>query len=232
MVFTGFVREYEDRSEPYADPLESGLYTNDALQDLICRAPFDIASQQQGLSPALWNKLLRKELAMDVFFTADDRIRFGEDALCVYGALMKAKRVVIAGDQKGYHYRIWENSISQAYNPNFFHDLFILHDRLAEIFSPVADQAAPALAYNYVYLYNLGLSQLSGIRSKEKYQCLKELSKDLRLARCFAMINPDRIPKYMRTPISFMARRRYMLLQLYWFYLRLKAKLRHILQKV
>ena len=232
MVFTGFIREYENRSEPYADPVESGLYTEDTLQALLCRAPFDIPSQQQGLSPALWNKLLRKDLAADVFFSADDRIRFGEDALCVYGALMKAKRVVVAGDQKGYHYRIWENSVTQAYNPKFFHDLFILHDRLEEIFSPVAAEVAPALAYNYIYLYHIGLSQLATLHGPEKYQRLNTLSRDLRLAGCVERIDLNRLPEQMRKTTTAVANRQLLPLKLRWFYRQFKNKLHHILQKV
>ena len=59
----------------------------------------------------LWNKLISRNLLSDCYF--DERIYYGEDALFIWRILQKCTLIAFS-DQKLYHYRLNENSISSS----------------------------------------------------------------------------------------------------------------------
>lgn len=205
IVAAGFVRDYKDRAEPGCNAYPSGVYTGDELRTLRANAVFYLPEMAEGIAPALWAKVFRRETVAEGILSRNDTIRFGEDSLCTNSALSLANCVVIDNDHWGYHYRIWDGSVTQAYNPNYFQDLFILYDELKKIRKDLGADSQQALSYNYANLYLGGVLQWIGRGNpagySKKYRDLKGLCGDHRLKDCMQYVQvqrfPGRLPKYL-----------------------------------
>lgn len=150
MIITGYLEEWENRTEPRSNRLPDGVYRDADLQQLRLKAVFDLATDGPAVSLSLWTKLFRREDIRDVFLSIPGQLRFGEDALCVWGLLANARCVIIDNAQKPYHYRCWEGSITQRYYPDYARDLFYLKQQLDTTYGnrdPLMDQA---IAHYYI----------------------------------------------------------------------------------
>ena len=57
-----------------------------------------------GVFPGYWDKLFRKHIIWEALMAVDDRIVMGEDAVCVYPCILKAKSIFVI-HKCLYHYR-------------------------------------------------------------------------------------------------------------------------------
>lgn len=208
LVATGFIRDFGDRCENGANACPTGIYTGEKLQWLRENAVFYVPEMAEGIVPALWAKIFRRETLAAGILSRNDTIRFGEDALCTNSALALARCVVVDNACTGYHYRIWGGSISHAYYPNYTRDLNILYDELKKIRSDLpADTAEAPLSYNYVNLF-LGnilqeLSHRAGLG--ERYRNLKKLAREPRFHRAIGYVDPRHFQKPLDSYLRLMA---------------------------
>lgn len=57
-----------------------------------------------GIFTYVWNKLFKREVLYHAQMSIDNRISIGEDAACVYPALLSCKRIVVTSNCS-YYYR-------------------------------------------------------------------------------------------------------------------------------
>ena len=222
LVATGFIRDFGDRCENGANACPSGIYTGEKLQWLRENAIFYVPEMAEGIVPALWAKIFRRETLAEGILSRNDTIRFGEDSLCTNSALALARCVAVDNTLTGYHYRIWGGSISHAYYPNYTRDLQILYDELKKIRSDLpADTAEAPLSYNYVNLFLGGVLQELSVTHRvslgEKCRNLRILSQDPRLKHAMQNVQPQHFPKPLGSYLRLMAHGRPMAVMLRYF---------------
>lgn len=213
LVATGFIRDFGEHCEPGTNACPSRVYTGEQLQWLRENAIFYLPEMAEGIVPALWAKLFRRETLAEGIFSRHDTIRFGEDSLCTNSALALARCVVVDNALTGYHYRIWGGSITQKYYADYAADLFTLYDELQKIRSDLpADTAQPPLAYNFANLF-LGcvlqeLSSAHRVSLSQKYRGLKTLSQNHRLKQAMEHVQPEHFPKPLGKYLHLMEQQR------------------------
>lgn len=87
----------------------------------------------KGISPNLYDKLFKRELLSRYQLAVDERIRYGEDDVCVYTCLLHANRVRMV-DRAYYHYRIREGSICQTKDTKYFERITWFYQELKKEF--------------------------------------------------------------------------------------------------
>lgn len=111
-----------------------GVYEKDGsgerlVQNLIYSEDY----QSKGISPNLYDKLFKRELLCKYQFAVDERIKYGEDDVCVYTCLLRAERVVMV-DRAYYHYRVREGSVCRTKDTNYFEKITWFYQQLREEF--------------------------------------------------------------------------------------------------
>lgn len=89
--------------------------------------------QSKGISPNLYDKLFKRELLSRYQLAVDERIRYGEDDVCVYTCLLHANRVRMI-DQAYYHYRVREGSICRTKDTEYFEKITWFYQQLKKEF--------------------------------------------------------------------------------------------------
>lgn len=162
MVICGFVSErlseqiYEDNHLP------AGIYYDEKLIKLQNNAICTDVFFDFGLFPALWNKIIRREILVKNQYNVDSRVKMGEDAMCIFPALFDCREIVVLKDYYPYHYRQTDgNSVSRKYDPNYFRNVDILYDGLTCILKKKNCDKDVLRQLNcfYVYLYIIGLER-------------------------------------------------------------------------
>lgn len=110
------------KKSEYKEPLgvPEGIYEkNDPQKTIIRNLIYSEKDQSRGMSPNLYDKLFQRELLCRYQFSVDERIKYGEDDVCVYSCLLHAERVVML-DQAFYHYRQREGSVCHTEDTTYF----------------------------------------------------------------------------------------------------------------
>lgn len=119
--------------------LPEGLYVkNDPAKAIIRNLIYSQKDKSRGISPNLYDKLLKKELLCRHQFAVDERVKYGEDDICVYSCLLDAERVVFL-DQAYYHYRQREGSICHTSDTRYFEQITWFYQQLREVFEQHSD---------------------------------------------------------------------------------------------
>lgn len=200
MVISGHILEYPNRSECCQNGFPSGVYSGTALEEIRGNALFDLPSRRPGITGTLWCKLFRRDMILDEFLNQEEDLRVGEDTLFSCRMVMNAGCVVIDNENQGYHYRVWENSITQAYNPKYFHDINLQYDRLRPVQSGSKSVTAmESLACHYIFLYVDGVYRLLGRGNqagiREKCEKLQLLAGESRLQESLKNVDIKRLPE-------------------------------------
>ena len=110
-IITGYQKELHNKSIACYNHLDEGTYRKRELLDIVYpKMMFDEKTAQGTITTYVWNKLFRKENIYNAQMSVDNDIVIGEDAACIYPALLSCNVVVVSG-MLGYHYRIRFNSI-------------------------------------------------------------------------------------------------------------------------
>lgn len=114
-VITGYIETSEVGEKVIYNQIPKGIYRDETLQNeffsiMLCHDDFFEA----GIQPFLWNKLFKRKLIEPIINAIDERIVVGEDVVCVYPALLKAKAVLVL-DAAFYHYCIHADSTMRTY---------------------------------------------------------------------------------------------------------------------
>lgn len=164
VVVAGYTKV--DDSSKYticSNGIENGFYSH--LMVLSDIAPYMINDKINGLfniAPNVWNKLVKTELLRDNLSQIDDEITLGEDIVCSYPVIIRAKGVSICNNISGYYYRIRLTSMTGKNDENFIYHcerLFRCLDRVLGCYSFLDSQ---------IKRYKLYIIFIDGIINIEK----------------------------------------------------------------
>lgn len=111
-----------------------GVYEKGSSGELLVRnLIYSEDYQSKGISPNLYDKLFKRELLCRYQLSVDERIRYGEDDVCVYSCLLHAERVVML-DHACYHYRLREGSVCHTEDPEYFEKITLFYRQLRDEF--------------------------------------------------------------------------------------------------
>lgn len=111
MITCAIERDEKQYRRIVSDDFEEGIYTKDALVDLLGKAIYDFESEKmQRFIPVLWNKVyitrIMKEVALEL---NGNNIAYAEDFVMLYHYMLKCKSIFISKNPH-YIYRYRENS--------------------------------------------------------------------------------------------------------------------------
>ena len=120
---------------PVENFIPPGTYRGEALEkEVFSRMLYEPSLGVWGLSPAVWDKLFKKDLVTDYQMQVDDRIWDGEDHAFVYPALLDAQCICIT-EKSFYHHRIRSDSVATGYDQRCFERFSYLFSLLKKQFS-------------------------------------------------------------------------------------------------
>lgn len=80
--------------------------------------------------PAFWNKIFKKEIITSCLRQIDERVKLGDDLVCIYPCLLKANKIYYLKNRYLYYYRQRDNSLSREYNSQYLKNLGIIVENL------------------------------------------------------------------------------------------------------
>lgn len=168
LIFGWCALRNKPKPRPQQQALRSGLYTHEELsQEIWPRMLFTGTRSFRALTPAVWNKLYRREFAVQIFLQVPQHLRVAEDLLSTCLCLLSARRVLALPQQYAYVYRQRLNSLSTTGQ-----DCYLQHLReavqLIQYSAPSVDldltsQVAANIAYaavRSIFLCTLGQRSL------------------------------------------------------------------------
>jgi len=112
VVTSGLYRDYQSSSVSECDNLPEGVYGPNEIRSVVMPVLMYTGEfYKAGINIHIWNKLFKRELALNCQMKVDDVIRGGEDAAMVYPCMMAAEKIVVT-HKCFYHYCIRQNSAS------------------------------------------------------------------------------------------------------------------------
>lgn len=161
IMITGYISEEGGQSKILQNAFLSGVYCDSSVNQLKENAIYSGDYYIPGIIPALWNKVIKREIIQKILPFVDDRIALGEDAAVSYPAIACSKCVVIDNEFHPYHYRVLPNSMSKVFKSSFFTDSSILLSWLKDRFTEYEENKMLfALNYYSVFLVDLGLTNM------------------------------------------------------------------------
>ena len=136
IVICGIFMETETKRIPLYFGAKEGLYDKKRLTEQIY--PYMLYSPKRGLpllSPSLCNKIFRKEILRKALCETDNKIYYGEDAVCSYPSILDAESIYMLPQNYLYIYCKTEESLTNMYDKRLFSKLPILIDTLDKAFS-------------------------------------------------------------------------------------------------
>ncbi len=122
---------YEVIRENYITP---GVYRESKLVEEVFGQMLYVGKiGKWGLSPACWDKLLRKSIVEKYQYDVDDRIWDGEDHAFIYSVILEVKCMVIL-EEAPYHHRIRSDSVAVGYDSRAFERFSYLFNGLKRQF--------------------------------------------------------------------------------------------------
>ena len=214
IVAVGFTRDFGSRTEKYCNQFPSGVYEGESLKKLQIEAVFNADTMQQPLAPCVWAKLYKSESLLPILLNRTDTIGFGEDTLFTFPALFNSQKVVILNEHWQYQYQIREDSITNSYYKNYFHDIYIVYDKLFQAAQPIlTPKLSQNIAYYYTFLHLGGmfqeLAEANPAGRRQKYRNIRQIAKDKRLGECLPLIDLSRYPQETATKLKLLAAGRY-----------------------
>ena len=131
-----------------------------------------------GLEPAVWAKIFRHELLLRHQLPVPDDITIGEDAAVTYPLLAESGRVVIDSGINGYHYRMSPDSMTRAFNPDYFRRISSLYAYLGKALRTDENKTMREALEDYrVYLIRTELEKIryaAGMTKEDRIRHLAE----------------------------------------------------------
>ena len=121
--------EYQEKLGVPEGVYEKGSSMEILIRNLIYSEDY----QGKGISPNLYDKLFQRELLCKYQLAVDERIKYGEDDVCVYSCLLHADRVVMV-EKAYYHYRMREGSVCHTKDARYFEKITWFYEQLRKEF--------------------------------------------------------------------------------------------------
>lgn len=146
IVAAGFIKDLGDNLTFKTNPIKFGYYNrSDIEKHIVPKMMFNTESFEPGLFTYVWNKVFKKSVLYDAQMNVPENISLGEDAACVYPAVLQADSICISNDCL-YHYRQRADSmlkVSESYKDDYlcyqllhtyllkeFHNKIVLRNKL------------------------------------------------------------------------------------------------------
>lgn len=120
IVVVGNTFWYEDYKKERFETIPSGFYDKGMLiqsiyPDMLCNHN----RMTRRIAPAIWAKVIRKDIIEKALMNLDEAIRDGEDAAISYPCFLYADNVYFASECVDYQYRVLQDSMSHGYSENW-----------------------------------------------------------------------------------------------------------------
>ena len=167
VIVTGVTRDYIDFCVCETNKIPEGIYKKNALNDIYKSMIYNGKFYERGLQPHVFNCLFKRELLLKNQIAVPDEINVGEDAACLYPALLDADKIVLSNDSY-YHYVMRENSIMGTNDGNELERFKILYHYLMDRFEEYSECREELLTQlKYLMLYTLLLKEPKLLQGEE-----------------------------------------------------------------
>lgn len=174
MVALGFYQEFEKKTLEVSNIIRPDRYKKEQLKSRVYPHMMCMGLKKNilmcGIAPSVWSKVFRREIVLSVIEKIDDRITMGEDAACTYPCLIYADSLIVL-DERFYHYRYVDSSMSQKHDIHYFEKIGFLFDYFDEASYPELDSQ---LQKYKMFLFLLGVRQMMR-EKKHLYKKSREL---------------------------------------------------------
>ena len=107
--------------------IKEGFYDKASMVEKVYPVMmFDFKRETPAVIPSLCNKIIKKELIEKVIFDVDEKIVFGEDALCTYPVMLDSERIYVLKDAL-YIYRENPESVTNIYDEKLLKRFVLLY---------------------------------------------------------------------------------------------------------
>ena len=120
-IGVGFQKQLTGLENIYLSGMLLGYSKEEIATVILPKMMFDDDSFEPGLFTYVWNKIFKKSLLYPAQMNVPDSVSLGEDAACVYPAVLNAECLCITDDCL-YHYRQRADSmlkISESYRDDY-----------------------------------------------------------------------------------------------------------------
>lgn len=122
IVAAGFIKVIGDNLTLKNNPIKAGYYNKSDIEKLIApKMMFDKECFEPGLFTYVWNKIFKKSVLYNAQMNVPESISLGEDAACVFPAVLQADSIYITDDCL-YNYRQRADSmlkVSENYKDDY-----------------------------------------------------------------------------------------------------------------
>lgn len=125
MVTSAGYREYLKGRGPVLllDNLPEGVYDMSDPSNILLNNIFSVGfNKKYSTNGAIWNKLYKKDIILDVMNRFEDHFTIYEDSVINLAAILKASKIYIQ-HKPFYHHRERENSLVYSYNEHVYEHL-------------------------------------------------------------------------------------------------------------
>lgn len=207
VVIFGYKQGTEHSYIEIENSIHSGMYQNEALNDLYSRMIYTGEFFVSGVVPAAWNKIYKKSVVYDCQMDVPDMIRMGEDAAFTYATLLNAKKILVLNEIKSYHYRYVPNSMSRSFDADYFERLQIFYNMLDNRLRMKDEEVWKQLQYYWAFMIFIGFSQcVSYFMPKNPFQCRRVLKNILQQYPIFIELNFENLvcmPPYKQKQLKY-----------------------------
>ena len=210
MVLSDFLCDYGDRAEPSSQCFEESFYGRERLEkEIFPRMLFDGRFYSFGVNPNCWSKLVRRELIEKNLLPVDERIRMGEDAAFIYPCMLDSQSIACVKTPT-YHYRITEQSMSNAYDEKLRDIIFLPYRRLKEKNVDSDFDISNQLDYYLLYMVNFLLrneaKKANTHSKKERRRVIENICADENIRSAAGNIDAGKLPAHTKLLASALKR--------------------------
>lgn len=121
IVAEGFEILFPDKCEIWKDDVSEGFYNKEELEKKIYPVMMCHDNMlKRNVAPAIWCKIFKKELILQVLPRLDEEIKDGEDAAVTYVCLFHAQNAFFSKNSSHYKYRVNDVSMSRSFDKNWY----------------------------------------------------------------------------------------------------------------
>lgn len=158
ILICGFIEETKENSNITLNSIESGIYEYENLKEFKFRSLSDGKFFNFGVFPALWCKLFRRDLLIEIQNNVPSLIKMGDDAAITFSIIAISSKVMVCNEIYGYHYRIRQESLSHSIDNLYFEKGRYLYNYLNCVFKKYNEKdLLDDLNYYNLFLYKLGV---------------------------------------------------------------------------
>ena len=210
MVLSDFLCDYGDCIEPSDQCFEEGFYDRARLEsEIFPKMLFDGRFYRFGVNPNCWSKLVKRELIEKNLSPVDERIRMGEDAAFIYPCMLDSQSITCVKTPT-YHYRITEQSMSNAYDEKLRDIIFLPYRRLKEKNVDSDFDISSQLDYYLLYMVNFLLrneaKKANTHSKKERRQVIENICADEDIRSAAKNIDAGKLPAHTKLLTSALKR--------------------------